>query len=250
MPPWTPTSAVSPEALKLTLAASLSSSNGAYSRGAATSPPDGRTARSAGEYYQATDLLTSQEEVTLGTLVQTMSAMNAVYARLTTEYREGLRERATERDTERDTPGTPGTPPAANTPVTQKEWAHACGYRTEGGKEVTEDYRPDLVNRSGPGASARKSTSTSPSPPPRRRRPGPASLAPPSLPLPPTGETSLGTVSDFAASLLASRHAKQRMVESNMRLVISISRRYAAFGVGQNDLVQEGSLGLMRAADK
>ena len=35
-----------------------------------------------------------------------------------------------------------------------------------------------------------------------------------------------------------------------MRLVISISRKYTIYGVSQSDLVQEGSLGLVRAAEK
>ena len=40
------------------------------------------------------------------------------------------------------------------------------------------------------------------------------------------------------------------MVQSNMRLVVSIARKYANVGVNLQDLVQEGSLGLTRAAEK
>ena len=36
------------------------------------------------------------------------------------------------------------------------------------------------------------------------------------------------------------RDARQRMIESNMRLVISISRKYTIYGVSQSDLIQEG----------
>jgi RNA polymerase sigma factor (sigma-70 family) len=59
-----------------------------------------------------------------------------------------------------------------------------------------------------------------------------------------------GTPSDFVDRLMDSKDAKQRMVSCNMRLVLSISRKYANVGVNIQDLVQEGSLGLSRAADK
>ena len=50
--------------------------------------------------------------------------------------------------------------------------------------------------------------------------------------------------------LMTSREAKQRMVQANMRLVVSIARKYSKAGVSLQDLVQEGSLGLSRAAEK
>jgi len=50
--------------------------------------------------------------------------------------------------------------------------------------------------------------------------------------------------------MLDGRRAKQLMVQSNMRLVISISKKYSKVGVGLQDLVQEGSIGLSRAAEK
>jgi RNA polymerase primary sigma factor len=59
-----------------------------------------------------------------------------------------------------------------------------------------------------------------------------------------------GTPSDFVDTIFDSKQAKQRMVSSNMRLVLSISRKYANVGVNLQDLVQEGSLGLSRAAEK
>lgn len=59
-----------------------------------------------------------------------------------------------------------------------------------------------------------------------------------------------GTVTDFVEMLMAAREAKQRMVQSNMRLVVSIARKYSKVGVSLQDLVQEGSLGLSRAAEK
>ena len=44
--------------------------------------------------------------------------------------------------------------------------------------------------------------------------------------------------------------ARRRLVEANLRLVISIARRYTNSGVPLIDLIQEGNLGLMRAAEK
>ncbi|KAL7541606.1 hypothetical protein ACHAXR_011064 [Thalassiosira sp. AJA248-18] len=54
----------------------------------------------------------------------------------------------------------------------------------------------------------------------------------------------------FREMILTAKEAKQRMVQCNMRLVVSIARRYHGVGVNVQDLVQEGSLGLARAAEK
>ncbi|GIP41228.1 RNA polymerase sigma factor SigA [Paenibacillus sp. J31TS4] len=44
--------------------------------------------------------------------------------------------------------------------------------------------------------------------------------------------------------------AKQRLAEANLRLVVSIARRYAGRGMMFLDLIQEGNMGLMKAVEK
>jgi len=44
--------------------------------------------------------------------------------------------------------------------------------------------------------------------------------------------------------------AKQRLIESNLRLVVQVARRYLNRGLALGDLIEEGNLGLMRAVER
>eukprot|EP00428_Durinskia_dybowskii_P049682 CAMPEP_0170320508 /NCGR_PEP_ID=MMETSP0116_2-20130129/60993_1 /TAXON_ID=400756 /ORGANISM="Durinskia baltica, Strain CSIRO CS-38" /LENGTH=647 /DNA_ID=CAMNT_0010573289 /DNA_START=67 /DNA_END=2010 /DNA_ORIENTATION=- len=186
--------------------------------------------------YYRTQLLTADEEYTLGMQIQLMIKCEQVHEGLATELMRL---------------------------PTIEEWAQACGYTdecknfraTEGMEQIRpsgcdamfEEVDPNMFVGNGLAMDAG----------PGRGR-GRAKKAPPiklkdffdrkdgkkGLPL------NRGTAMDFVDMMLEGREAKQRMVQSNMRLVVSIARKYSNVGVGLQDLVQEGSIGLSRAAEK
>ncbi|MGW3625414.1 sigma-70 family RNA polymerase sigma factor [Streptomyces sp. NPDC000880] len=72
-------------------------------------------------------------------------------------------------------------------------------------------------------------------------------------------EERLGKTPDIDDSQLAvdldklvvmGRMAKRRLIEANLRLVVSVAKRYVGRGLTMLDLVQEGNLGLIRAVEK
>jgi len=55
---------------------------------------------------------------------------------------------------------------------------------------------------------------------------------------------------DLQTKARVGRQAKRRFIQSNLRLVVSIAKKYSAAGLPLLDLIQEGNLGLMRAVEK
>ena len=65
----------------------------------------------------------------------------------------------------------------------------------------------------------------------------------------PTAELSLLN-NDIRKAERIAGEAKQEMIEANLRLVISIAKKYMNRGLQFLDLIQEGNIGLMKAVDK
>ncbi|MGW0843224.1 RNA polymerase sigma factor [Streptomyces sp. NPDC002787] len=71
-------------------------------------------------------------------------------------------------------------------------------------------------------------------------------------------EAKLGSAPDLDTQLaldldklvVMGRMAKRRLIEANLRLVVSVAKRYVGRGLTMLDLVQEGNLGLIRAVEK
>jgi RNA polymerase primary sigma factor len=57
-------------------------------------------------------------------------------------------------------------------------------------------------------------------------------------------------VADLEFLVAEGERAKQRLIEANLRLVVSIAKRYIGRGLVFLDLIQEGNLGLIRAVEK
>jgi RNA polymerase sigma factor (sigma-70 family) len=65
-----------------------------------------------------------------------------------------------------------------------------------------------------------------------------------------TGRLDAALRADLATLVAEGAAARDRLLESNLRLVVSIAKRYTGRGMPFLDLIQEGNLGLIRAVEK
>jgi RNA polymerase primary sigma factor len=52
------------------------------------------------------------------------------------------------------------------------------------------------------------------------------------------------------AAKIGDKKARQRLIEKNLRLVVSVAKKYRGYGLPFEDLIQEGNIGLMKAVEK
>ena len=64
------------------------------------------------------------------------------------------------------------------------------------------------------------------------------------------GKMNMAMKVDLQTLVREGERAKQHMLEANLRLVVSVAKKYAGRGMGLTDLIQEGNLGLIRAVEK
>ena len=65
-----------------------------------------------------------------------------------------------------------------------------------------------------------------------------------------TGDPGRHDPADLRQVVALGRRSWRRMIEGNLRLVVSLARRYSGTGISLLDLIQEGNIGLMRAVER
>ncbi|WKB50754.1 sigma-70 family RNA polymerase sigma factor [Eleftheria terrae] len=63
-------------------------------------------------------------------------------------------------------------------------------------------------------------------------------------------EDRTASASRFSSAVRAYRDARDRLTDANLKLVLTVARRYHGLGVPMEDLLQEGNIGLLKAVDK
>ena len=66
----------------------------------------------------------------------------------------------------------------------------------------------------------------------------------------PTAELSPDEIEELKAKTIDGKLAQDKLAQSNLRLVVSVAKRYIGRGLNFQDLIQEGNVGLLRAVEK
>ena len=64
------------------------------------------------------------------------------------------------------------------------------------------------------------------------------------------GRTRFKMEREYARMMVAGANAREQLTEANLRLVVSVAKKYVGRGMSMPDLIQEGNLGLIRAVEK